>query len=331
MRHVTLRQLRAVAAIQSTGKIVNAAKVLGLTPPALTLQLKQAEEAAGLALFERASQGMRLTDAGRAFVDAAHAIEERLRLLSDEIAAIRGVKRGSLVLGVVSTAKYFAPRLIAGFMRAYPDITLRLVVGNRAETIAHLANYRVDVALMGRPPNDVPVQAKMFGPHPHIIIAAPGHPLAAHRRISKQRIAKEHFIIRERGSGTRISFERFLGELPGRLDDPGTEMESNETIKQAVMAGLGVAFISSHTVASEIETGRLVVLDVAGLPIMREWYSVVRGDRTVTPAVAAFLDFLSRHGGAHLPVLPALASGARRPGPKKPVRRRRARTGALRS
>ena len=113
-----------------------------------------------------------------------------------------------------------------------------------------------------------------FGDHPLVIIAPPDHPLARARDISKERIAEEHFLIREPGSGTRISLEIFLSDVPGRLDDLGVEMGSNETIKQAVMAGLGIAFISAHTIASEVEAGRLVILDVVGMPIRRQWFAV---------------------------------------------------------
>lgn len=302
MRNITLRHLRIISAIHSEGKIINAAKALGLTGPAVTLQLQQVEEEAGIQLFERASQGMRPTDAGFAFIEAAHAIDERLRLLQEEIDAIKGIRKGHLIVGAVSTAKYFAPQIIAGFKREFPDIELRLVIGNRAETIAKLKDHVLDIALMGRPPPDLPVEARVFGDHPLIIAAAPDHPLAQARDITKARIAKEHFIVREPGSGTRMSFERFLGDIPGRLEQPGTEMDSNETIKQAVMAGLGVAFISAHTIAFEVQAGRLSVLDVIGMPIRRQWYSVVRSDRVVTPAIGAFCTFLARKGAAFLPI-----------------------------
>ncbi|HEU0222080.1 MAG TPA: LysR family transcriptional regulator [Paracoccaceae bacterium] len=301
MRKLTLRQLRAVQAIAAGGKIVNAAKVLNLTGPAVTIQLRQAEEELGLALFDRTQDGMRPTAAGLAAVDAALAIEERLRVLRDEIDAIKGVRSGSLRLGVVSTAKYFAPRLMAAFMKEYPDIAMQLVVGNRAETIASLRGHDVDIAVMGRPPTDVPVRASAFGDHPLVIIAAPDHALAGARAITKERIAEEHFLIREPGSGTRISLEIFLSEIPGRLDDLGVEMGSNETIKQAVMAGLGIAFISAHTIAFEVEAGRLVILDVVGVPVYRQWFGVMRTDRAVSPAMATFHDFLMRRGALHLP------------------------------
>ncbi|KSV66800.1 hypothetical protein N182_34850 [Sinorhizobium sp. GL2] len=305
---MTLRQLRALSAILEHGKIVGAAKALRLTAPAVTLQLKQVEDEAGITLFDRTAEGMRPTTAGLAFIDAAQTIEERLRVLADEIAAIRGVRKGSLVVGSVSTAKYFAPKLFAGFMEQYPGIDMKLVVGNRSETIESLKNHRTDIALMGRPPKDLPVRSTLFGDHPLVIIAAPGHPLVGRRDISRQEIAREHFIVREQGSGTRISFERFLGEIPGRLDESNTEMDSNETIKQAVMAGLGVAFISAHTVAWEVEAERLALLDVVGLPIRRQWFAVSRSDRTVTPVMVAFEDFLRRRGASYLPLMAQLYS-----------------------
>jgi len=310
MRNITLRHLRTVSAIQATGKIVNAAKMLRLTGPAVTLQLQQAEAEAGIKLFERAADGMRPTDAGAAFIEAAHAVDERLRVLREEIDAIKGLRRGRLVVGAVSTAKYFTPQIIAGFKKLHPGIELKLVVGNRAETITKLKDHVLDVALMGHPPPDLPVEKRVFGDHPLLIVASPEHPLAQERDISKVRVAEEHFIVREPGSGTRISFERFMSDIPGRLDDPGTEMDSNETIKQAVMAGLGVAFISAHTVASEVSAGRLAALDVVGLPIRRQWFSVVRRDRVMTPALAEFQEFLARKGTTFLPVLATLYPAA---------------------
>ena len=224
----------------------------------------------------------------------------------------RACAAGSLRLGVVSTAKYFAPQLMAAFMKEYPDIDMRLAVGNRAETIASLKNHEVDIALMGRPPKDVPVRASAFGDHPLVIIAPPDHPLAKARDISKERIAEEHFLIREPGSGTRISLEIFLSGLPGRLDDLGIEMGSNETIKQAVMAGLGIAFISAHTIASEVEAGRLVILDVVGMPIRRQWFAVMRTDRAISPAMATFHDFLMRKGAMYTAAVRQALSGVLR-------------------
>ena len=301
MRNISLRQLRSVTAIHRHGKIVSAAAELGLTPPAVTLQLQQLEHETGLVLFDRTPDGMRATTAGLAVLDTAQAIEERLRVLSDEIDAVKGVKRGSLRLGVVSTAKYFAPRLMAAFMANFPGIEMKLAVGNRAETIESLKNHSLDIALMGRPPPGIPVRAVVFGDHPLVIIAASDHPLVKQRDITKERIAGESFLMRESGSGTRISMEIFMRGVAGWMDNPGIEMDSNETIKQSVMAGLGVAFISGHTVAYEVETGRLALLDVIGMPLRRQWFAVARSDRAMTPAMGAFHDFLAKSGARYLP------------------------------
>lgn len=303
MRHVTLRALRSAAAIGRHGRIVAAAPLLGLTPSAVTLQLKRIEDAAGLPLFDRTAEGMRATAAGLAVIEAAGAIEEQLRILQDALDAIKGVRKGSLRLGVVSTAKYFAPRLMAAFMRAFPAIDMTLAVGNRSETIGMLRDHAVDVAIMGRPPPAPPVRAFAFGDHPLVIVASPGHPLAAAKGISRERVANEEFIVREHGSGTRISMEIFMRGVPGWPERSFSEMDSNETIKQAVMAGLGIAFISGHTVSSELEGGRLALLDVSGMPIRRQWFAVTRSDRALTPVMAEFNAFLASEGASHLPTL----------------------------
>lgn len=301
MKNLTLRHLRATQEIGRHGTIVRAANMLGLTPSAITIQLKQLEEDAGIILFDRTSDGLRPTAAGLAFIDAARSIEERLRQLDDEIDAIKEVRSGSLALGVVSTAKYFAPNLMATFRKSHPGIAVSLSIGNRAEIVTKLRNHDLDIALMGRPPKDLPLHSAVFGDHPLVMIAPPDHPLARKHDITKEEIAKEHFLVREPGSGTRISLEIFLGEIPGRIDDLGTEMSSNETIKQAVMAGLGIAFISAHTIAMELEFGKLVTLDVIGMPIRRQWFSVMRTDRTVSPAMNAFQVFLRERGAQCLP------------------------------
>lgn len=303
MRGITLRQLNAVRAVDRLGKVSAAAREIGLTAPAVTLQIQQAEAAAGTALFQRSGDGFRATDAGRAVVGAAQDIDERLRLLSDEVAAIRGASRGTLRLGAVSTAKYFTPRLIAGFGEEYPGIDIRLTIGNRAAIIAALQEQEIDIALMGRPPRQAAVNTYLVGEHPLVIVAAPDHPLARASRIPKRRIAEEPFLVREPGSGTRMSLELFFGDIPGRLDNLGVEFNSNETIKQAVMARMGVAFISAHTIAMEVELGRLAVLDVVGTPIKRQWFGVSRADRPHSPAMATFKSFISERGSAYLPKL----------------------------
>ncbi len=314
MIRFSLRQLHAVIAIARTGRISLAGEALGLTGPAVTLQLKQMEQEAGMTLFDRTPEGLLPTAAGHAVVLAAREIEERLRRLGDELESLADGNTGTLRLGVVSTAKYFAPRLIAAFLKERPGIKVDLLVGNRAETIAALGNHSLDIALMGRPPRDLPVRSLVFGDHPLVIVAPPDHPLVARRDIPRQEIARERFLVREPGSGTRISLEIFFAGIPEKLENLGAEMGSNETIKQAVMAGLGVAFISAHTIEQELQLKRLAILDVEGMPIRRQWFAVSRLDRSVSPAMEIFNSFLVRKGPAYLPITPKTYPASAFPG-----------------
>ncbi|GGD07086.1 LysR substrate-binding domain-containing protein [Aureimonas glaciei] len=306
MRTLSLRQLRSIQEISRLGTIAAAARSLGLTAPAITLQVKQMEEEFGLTLFDRTSDGMHLREAGYAALKAADAIETVLQGLQDDLDAIKGVRRGLIRLGVVSTAKYFAPSMIAGFRKDHPAIEIKLLVGNRFEIVEQLRAYELDIALMGRPPTEIPIEAKVFGDHPLVMIAAPGHPLAALRSIDKARLLQEPIIIREPGSGTRKSLETFFSAIPDALERNTTQMGSNETIKQAVMAGLGIAFISAHTIAFEVEMRRLVILDVVDMPIRKQWFAVTRGDHVPAPAEKAFATFLSQKGATFLPMLDRL-------------------------
>ncbi len=303
MQNISVRQLRAVKSINENGKIINAAKKLGLTGPAVTLQLKQAEEAVGMSLFDRTNDGMRLTAAGIAVLAAADAVDGALRAMEESIDALRGVRLGSLRLGVVSTAKYFAPRMISAFLKHHPGIDIQLSVGNRQQTIGALRRHEVDIAMMGRPPRDISVRSAVFGDHPLVIVASADHKMADMHDISKEMLAREKFIVREAGSGTRISLELFFASVPEKLENLGVVMDSNETIKQSVIAGLGIAFISAHTVEQELNLGKLVILDVAGMPIRRQWFSVSRADRQETPVMAAFNRFLIRQGPSLLPLI----------------------------
>lgn len=304
MRRTTLKQLRALRAIAREGKIVSAAKRLNLTPPAVTLQIQQLEAEVGLPLFDRTSDGLRPTDAGRIALAIADEIESLLAVGEERIQALKGVDAGTVAVGVVSTAKYFAPRLIAAFRRERPGVEARLMVGNRGEVIEALRSFQIDVAVMGQPPRDLPVEAATIGDHPLVVVAPPEHPLVGRRHLRKSALAGETFLVREAGSGTRTAMESFLADLAGA--GGRVEMGSNETIKQAVMAGLGIAFISAHTIAAELESGRLRLLDVVGLPIRRQWFVVRRADRSLSPAAEAFAAFLAREGSRHLPFFPLL-------------------------
>jgi LysR family transcriptional regulator, low CO2-responsive transcriptional regulator len=292
---MTLRQMRVFAAVARNLSFTKAARELHLTQPAVSQQVKLLEEEVGLPLFEHIGRKVHLAPAGVELLRYTEQAMELLRQASESLAAMRGLKRGVLKLGAVSTAKYFAPSLLSAFTPAYPEVTIKFVVGNRQEIIQQLAANEIDLVIMGRPPRELETVAEAFAKHPQIIIASPTHPLAAKRRLKLSQLATEYFLIRETGSGTRASMERVFGErgVPFRVS---MEVTSNETIKQAVMADMGISFISSHTVGLELAAGKLVILDVVGLPIIRDWYVIHLRDKTLAPIPAAFRSFLLEHG-----------------------------------
>jgi LysR family transcriptional regulator for metE and metH len=213
---------------------------------------------------------------------------------------IAGNSAGRVSIGAVSTAKYFVPFVISGFSKAYPNIDVSLSIGNRQEIGTALRGYDLDFAIMGRPPIDIPMNVHLIGDHPHVIIAPTTHRLARKPGLPLTALADETFLTREPGSGTRGLMEQ-LFETAGVHPKIGMAMSSNETIKQAVIAGLGIAFISAHTVATELDERRLVTLDVDGLPVIRQWFVLSRKDKVLLPPAQAMLDFLSARGAQFLP------------------------------
>ncbi len=297
---VTLKQLRALVATTREGTFSAAAQSLSLTPPAVTMQMNLLEEAAGLPLLERTESGLRPTDAGQIVLDTARRCEAALEACGEALQMLEGASGGRVTVGVVSTAKYFAPRALAAFSHAHPDVEIRLAVGNRSETIEALRDHELDFAVMGRPPQSFGVDQEVIGDHPHYIVAPPDHHMAGKRKITISELAQETFLLREEGSGTRMLMQRLFAEI-GLSANIGMEIGSNETIKQAVMAGLGIALISVHTVAAEVNDGRLAILDVEGLPAVRQWFVVRRGDKQLMPASQALWDFLAVSGVDFLP------------------------------
>jgi LysR family transcriptional regulator for metE and metH len=304
LRDVTIRQLRALAAVAAGGSVTAAANKLNLTQPAVTLQLRNLQQMAGLPLLQRTSDGMVLTAAGREVLDLCERAEAAIASCATSLDMIAGRTGGRVSIGAVSTAKYFVPFAIAAFSRLHPRIDVSLSIGNREEVREALRGYELDFAIMGRPPPDVEVETHLLGDHPHIIIAPSGHWLARDFGLAAVDLTHETFLTREQGSGTRMLMEQ-LFESTELRPTIGMEMSSNETIKQAVIAGLGIAFISAHTVATELEDGRLVALDVAGLPVVRQWFVVRRQDKVLLPPAQAMLDFLKREGVRFLPAPPA--------------------------
>jgi LysR family transcriptional regulator, low CO2-responsive transcriptional regulator len=299
MKHVTLRQLKVFESVARHLSFSRAAEELHLTQPAVSMQVKQLEEQAGLPLTEMIGKKVFLTQAGEEVARHARLIAQQLREADEAIDALKGVRGGTLSIGVISTAKYFTPRLLAEFRRRQPGIELQLGVYNRETVLRKLAENQIDLAIMGQPPSDFPTVAEAFADHPLVIIAAPDHPLVAQTKIPPAALNEETFLIREPGSGTRATMERYFAEA-GVVPKQRMELISNESLKQAVMAGLGLAFISAHTVRLECEVGRLVILPVTGTPIIRRWYVVHRAEKQLFPVAAAFRAFLISEAPAML-------------------------------
>lgn len=295
LRNATLRQLKVFEAVARHLSFSRAAEELHLTQPAVSMQVKALEDLAGLPLFEQIRKKTFLTDAGREMLARTRAVAREIAAAEETLGAMRGMTAGHLTIALVSTAKYLTPPLLAGFLKAHPGVTLKLAVDNREAVVAQLAANEVDFAIMGRPPQGMDMIAEPFARHPHVMIAAPVHPLAGRRRIPLARVAAETFIMREPGSGTRGLLERLFAQhaLPLRVS---MEMASNETIKQAVQAEMGVSFLSLDTVGLELAAGRLVRLDVIGLPIVRDWHVVHLGPKQLSPVAAALKAFLLAEG-----------------------------------
>lgn len=298
---ITIKQLRALSQVCETGTISAAAEMLSLTPPAVHSQLKALEEIIGRPILSRTADGFQPTPEGRALLRAHHISHSALEKAIRQIDTLARGLSGTVTLGVVSTAKYYAPRLVVKLREAFPDIDVVLRIGNRARIMQYLESDELDLVIMGRPPRAPLVTAQSIGEHPHLLVAPPGHPLACGETVGAEDILSQHFVLREPGSGTRILTMRYLDEIGRGREYAYTEMESNETIKQAVIAGLGVAILSAHTMHEELESGRLVAVRARGMPIVRHWFIVHRADSEPAQAVRSVLDWIVENTGKYLP------------------------------
>jgi DNA-binding transcriptional LysR family regulator len=296
MKNATFRQLRVFAEVGRQLSFAKAAQSLHLTPPAVTMQVKELESQVGMPLFERKGREVSLTTPGEYMLVYARKILATLKDAEDAAARLKHVEVGTLNIGMVSTAKYFLPRMLAAFRRDHPHVEIRLAEGNREKLLTLLRANEVDIAVMGRPPRELATRAEPFAAHPHVFVAPPDHPLAKREaQVDVESLRTQEFIVRETGSGTRAAIEKFFEEA--RMEPRvAMEMSSNETIKQAVMAGMGLSFLSLHTLQLELERKLIAVLDVEGTPVVRAWNVVHTLSKVLSPAAEAFRYFMLEHG-----------------------------------
>jgi DNA-binding transcriptional LysR family regulator len=291
MLNFTLRQLQVFEKVASHLNYSRAAEELYLSQPAVSMQIKQLEGHIGLPLFEQIGKKIFLTEAGRELFHYSRSIAQQLAEMEAVFDEMKGLGHGKLTLSVVNTANYFTPRLLAKFCQRHPNINVILQVANRDAVLKQLADNSTDLAIMGQPPGGLDIVAESFMDNTLVVIAAPDHPLAKLKRIKFTRLATETFLSREPGSGTRSAMERIFAEhqIKPRIS---MEMETNEAIKQAVQAGMGLGILSLHSIELELETGRLAVLNVEHFPLLRHWYVAHRSNKRLSGAALAFKKFL---------------------------------------
>lgn len=291
MLPLSLRQLQVFESVARHLNHSRAAEELFLSQPAVSMQIKQAEQTIGMPLFEQVGKKLFLTDAGRELLHYSRAVVLLMQEMETVFDEMKGLEHGHLNIAVVSTANYFMPQLLAKFIQAHPRIKVSLSVANRDAVLKQLAENVADLAIMGQPPEGTDMLAEPFMQNPLVVIAAPSHALVRQKKIQPKQLASETFLLREQGSGTRGVVERFFAShhlaLPAHM-----EMDTNEAIKQSVQAGMGLGIISRHGIELELETKRLEVLDVMHFPIMRHWHIVHRKEKRLSAAANAFKQYL---------------------------------------
>ena len=319
--NITFRQLRVFVEVARQSSVLRASEVLHLTPPAVSQQIKEIESQVGQRLFDRANRRLALSTAGEYFLVYARRLLGTLKDAEDAMARFSRLESGRLTIGMVSSAKYYLPQLLARFHTEHPAVDVRLRLGNREQLVAMMQAGDVDLCVMGRPPVDFPSRAEPFAMHPHVLVTAPDHRFAQAESVPAAALAGEPFIVREPASGTRTALQEYL-DLHRLKPAFVMEMPSNEAIKQAVMAGMGVSLLSLHTLALELRDGLIATPSVEGLPLMRRWNIVNTAGKQLSPSAEAFRYFVLGHGEAHLAAM--FQPTAAPPAPAPPTRARSA-------
>ncbi|MDX2506383.1 MAG: LysR substrate-binding domain-containing protein [Gammaproteobacteria bacterium] len=291
MRRSSFRQFEVFEAIARNGSFTRAAEELFLTQPTVSMQVKKLVDTIGLPLFDKIGKRIYLTEAGEALLVTCHEIFNSLSNFEMQISDLKGLRQGKLSLAVVSTAKYFAPKLLGAFCKIYPGINVSLVVNNRGGLLERISENKDDLYILGQPPEDLNVEYEAFLDNHLVVLAPSDHPLAGQKNIPIARLEEEPFIMRECGSGTRIAVERLFKEHDLKLDTR-IELGSSEAVKQTIMGGLGISVLSQHTVAQKAAMDQLAILDVKHFPIKRKWYVVYPSAKQLTIIARTFLEYL---------------------------------------
>jgi DNA-binding transcriptional LysR family regulator len=297
VKNATLRQLKVFEAVARLLSFSRAAEELHLTQPAVSIQVKKLEEHAANALFEQFGKKIYLTPAGAELLQISRAIIQQFDAAQNAMTQFRGVSGGRLNVGVISAGDYFFPRLLVEFAGRHSGVVLNFTVHNREGLLAQIDDNLTDLGIVVRPPIDHDCLSQPFAPHPYVIVAPPDHRLVGKKRVGMATLMRENFVVREKGSDTRKSMEEGFGD---HMSDIRVAMEirSTETIKQAVIAGMGISFLSAHTISQELKARSLRVLHVQGFPLMLNWYVVHRRNKRLPPVAQAFKDFLLSDGAS---------------------------------
>lgn len=289
--HVTFRQLQLFLALADHKSVTAAARACHVTQPTVSMQLRDLADAVGLPLYEQIGKKLHLTEAGEALVDTARAMVDEWGAFEQRVHALRGLTQGRLRLAVVSTAQYFVPGLLGRFCASHPDIEIALELLNRDAVVERLRHNRDDLYIMSMPPADIDLERQAFLPNPLVVIAPLGHRLLDRRRLALKDLATERFIMRERGSGTRLACDAHFKAL-GFTPEVRLELGGNEALKQAVAAGLGLAVVSRHALGASPRAEGLAELAVPGFPIQSNWWTLHPRGKRLSPVAQVFLEYI---------------------------------------
>jgi LysR family transcriptional regulator, low CO2-responsive transcriptional regulator len=299
LKNITFRQLRVFNAVARHLSFAKAAETLHVSAPAITMQIKDLEAEVGMPLFERQGRKVSLTTSGEYLLVYARKMLALLKDAEDAAARLQRIETGKLTIGMVDTTTYFIPAMLRRFLNEHEGIELILKVGNRLELMQWLQNSEVDIAIMGSPSSEIPTRAEPFAANPLVFVASPDHPLASESGLKAEDLRQQSFIVREQGSGTRNAMESFFSQA--RFQPRfSMELHSNDAIKQAVKANLGLSFLSLHTIDLELQAKQLSILDVRGSPVVRAWHVVHALSKLLSPAAEAFRYFVLEHGESDL-------------------------------